>query len=482
MHDPSTMSATELTRVLRRREVSSRELLNHYLHRIEADAGVVNAVITVDEDTARAQAAAADEALVRGEPTGPLYGLPMTVKDVLETAGMRTTAGALELAGHVPDRDADAVARLRAAGAVIFGKTNTPPYATDYQTSNPLFGRTTNPWDAGRSPGGSAGGSAAALAAGHTGFELGSDLAGSIRIPAANCGVVGLKPSHGIIPTRGHIPGPPGTLAAPALGTVGPLGRSADDLALGLDVLAGPDARSARAWHLQLPGPRHATLGGYRIAVVLDDPYCPVDASVLDVLGSLVTTLRSSGATLEDTPPAAPLSDTDLLFQQTLAGVTAAFQPPPTLEVYAGLVARADPDDTGPLIQWARWSLQTVRDWSFATERRAQLKARWAEFFTRYDALLCPVSNVPALPHDDSRDPALRTISVNGRPTPYLSQSIWSGLATVADLPAVAVPAGLTSTRLPVGVQVVAPYLEDRTAIDIARHIEQAIGRLPHTP
>ena len=402
----------------------------------------------------------------------------MTVKDVIETAGLRTTAGAPELAGHIPFRDADAVARLRTAGAVIFGKTNTPPYAADYQTNNPLFGRTTNPWDAGRTPGGSAGGSAAALAAGHTSFELGSDLGGSIRIPAANCGVFGLKPSHGIIPTRGHIPGPPGSLAEPELATLGPLGRSADDLDLGLAVLAGPDQRSGRAWRLELPGPRHATLGGYRLAVVFDDPYCPVDTTVVQVLTSLVATLRSAGATIKETSPPAPLSETDPLYQQTLAGVTAAFQPPQAMDFYEGMVARAGPADTNPLTQWARWNLQTVRDWSFAREARAQLKVRWAAFFNQYDALLCPVSNVLAIFHDDSPQPALRTILVNGRPTPYLSQSNWSGLATVADLPAVAVPAGLTTANLPVGVQVVAPYLEDRTAIDIARHIERVVGRL----
>ena len=301
---------------------------------------------------------------------------------------------------------------------MIFGKTNTPPYAADYQTNNPLFGRTTNPWDASRTPGGSAGGSAAALAAGHTSFQLGSDLGGSIRIPAANCGVFGLKPSHGIIPTRGHIPGPPDSLAEPELATLGPLGRSADDLDLGLAVLAGPDERSARAWRLELPGPRHETLGGYRIAVVFDDPYCPVDTTVVEVLTSLVATLRSAGATIEETSPPAPLSETDPLYQQTLAGVTAAFQPPQAMDFFEGMVTHADTADTNPLTQWARWNLQTVREWSFAREARAQLKARWAEFFNQYNALLCPVSNVPAISHADSPQAALRRSWSTADPRP----------------------------------------------------------------
>ena len=151
------------------------------------------------------------------------------------------------------------------------------------------------------------------------------------------------------------------------------------------------------------------------------------------------------------------LSETDPLYQQTMAGVTAAFQPSQAMDFYEGMIARADSADTNPMTQWARWNLQTVRDWSFARQARAQLKARWTEFFNHYDALLRPVSNVPAISHDDSPEPSRRTILVNGQSAPYLSQSIWSGLATVADLPAVAVPAGITTSNLPTGVQVVAP-------------------------
>ena len=308
-------------------------------------------------------------------------------------------------------------------------------------------------------------------------MELGSDLAGSIRIPAANCGVCGLKPSYGLVPTRGHIPPPPGELAESDLATLGPLGRGVDDLALALEVLAGPDARSALVWQLNLPVPRHDRLAEYRIAVLLDDPYCPVDSAVLEVLTSLLDTLRTAGARIEQVQAPAPLSQTDPLYQQTLAGVTAAFLPAPNLQFLQAVAQGADPSDTSALTQWARWSVQPVRDWWLARECRAQLKAMWADFYRTYDALLCPVSNVAAIPHDDSPEPALRTIEVNGHPAPYLSQAVWSGLATVADLPAVAVPAGLTDTGLPVGVQVVAPYLEDRTAIDIARHIEATVGR-----
>ena len=216
-------SATALTARLRSREISSCELLRHYRARIERFNPAVNAVVTLDE-RAFEQAAAADAALARGESWGPLHGLPITIKDSLETAGLRTTAGAPEYAAHVPARDADAVARLRAAGAIVFGKTNLPAYAADCQTFNPIFGTTRNPWNLERAVGGSSGGAAAAVAAGLTGLDLGSDLGGSIRNPAGYCGVYGLRPSYGIIPTRGHVPGPPGSLAELDMVTVGSTG------------------------------------------------------------------------------------------------------------------------------------------------------------------------------------------------------------------------------------------------------------------
>jgi amidase len=208
-------SGADLVHALRNREINSRELLEDYLNRIDELNRALNAVVTLDVDAARAAATAADEATTRGHDVGVLHGLPITVKDAFETAGLRTTSGAPELAGYVPARDADAVARLRAAGAVVFGKTNLPVFAMDWQSANPVFGVTNNPWDLTRTPGGSSGGAAAAVSAGLTGLELGSDIRGSLRQPAHNCGVFALKPSFGLVPVRGHIPGPPGTLSAP---------------------------------------------------------------------------------------------------------------------------------------------------------------------------------------------------------------------------------------------------------------------------
>lgn len=478
MTDPGRMSATELTAGLRRREISSRELLDHYLARIADDAGSVNAVVTLDVERATAAARAADEALAAGEPLGPLCGLPMTVKDTLETAGVRTTSGAAELADHVPVRDAISVKRLRAAGAVIFGKTNVPTYAADFQTSNDLFGVTSNPWDPSRSPGGSAGGAAAALAAGHTGLEIGSDLAGSIRLPAASCGVYGLKPSHGLIPTQGHIPGPPGSLGEPELAVLGPMGRGAADLGLGLDVLAGAGPAASIAWRLQLPRDEHRTLGDYRVAVCLEDPYYPVDDAVLDVLSAAVGALSAAGARIDHVPLPVPLGESDRLFQQLLAGTTSQFQPEPALDFFTAVAQGAEPADESPLTQWSRWITQPVHDWHLARERREHLIVRWADFFTQHDVLLCPVSPLAALVHDPAPEPALRTILVNDEPRPYLSQSVWPGLASVANLPAASVPVGLTVGGLPVGIQIVGPAFGDHRVVQVACRIEEVLGRL----
>jgi amidase len=446
--DLTTASASTLVAALRDRRVSSRELLDAYLLRIETHNPALNAVVTLDVERARAAAAEADRRTARGDATGALHGLPMTVKDSLETAGLRTTAGSPDLAGYVPAVDADAVARLRREGAVIFGKTNLPVFAMDWQSSNPVFGTTNNPWDVTRTPGGSSGGAAAAVAAGLTGLELGSDIRGSLRQPAHNTGVFTLKPSFGIVPTRGHIPGPPGSLSTPDMAVLGPIARSADDLDLALDVIAGPDAPSATAWRLRLPAPRGESLSDYRIGVWLDDPGCPVDAAVLDVLERTVDRLRDAGATVDDQARPVDLGEASEVFERLFA---AAVSP-------------------------------GAADWNHVHEHRQQLRARWAVFFERFDVLLTPVAPVAAIRHDHSGDVGSRTITVNGRSRPYTDQSTWTGLAGASYLPAAVTPAGHTSAGLPVGIQVVAPFLEDRTAVDIARHLERVLGGFQAPP
>jgi len=325
---------------------------------------------------------------------------------------------------------------------VIFGKTNLPTFAMDWQTYNPIFGTTNNPWDLTRTPGGSSGGPAAAVAAGMTALDMGSDLSGSLRQPAHTTGVFTLKPSFGVVPGRGHIPGPPGTLSNTDMAVLGPIGRTADDLDLALDVLAGPDEWSATAWQLRLPPARGRSLSEYRVGVWLDDSTCPVDSEVLGVLEAAVTQLASAGARIDIAARPVDLADSNALFVNLLMAAVSPGTP----------------------------------DWNQTNERRQQLRARWQAFFRSFDVLLTPVSPVAAIAHDHTGDVFSRTITVNGSARPYVEQGVWTGLAGVAYLPAAVAPFGRTTGGLPVGVQVIAPYLEDRTAIDVARHIERHLG------
>ena len=444
-------TAHELLRALRKREISARELLAEQLTRIESLNPTVRAVVSIDGDRARVSARLADEALARGRFLGPLHGLPMTVKDTFETAGLRTTAGSPALSDHRPTADAVAVARLRAAGAVIVGKTNTPELAGDWQTTNELFGTTHNPWDLTRTCGGSSGGSAAALAAGLTPLELGSDIGGSIRVPATLCGVTGHKPTHGIVPQRGHIPGPPGSLSQPDLGVVGPLARSVADLALALEVIAGPIPPQSLGWRLELPAPSKSGLRSWRVAAVIDDSSMPVDASVRRVLSDSLDTLASAGMTI-DRQPRLPVE---------LHSVA---------DLYTTMLR--------PVVDGDRRLTHT--QWLASNEHRLLLQQKLQEFFARYDVLLMPTFPVAAFGHD-ARPAELRTLVVDGRPLPYTATALfWPALATLLHLPATALPVGLSAggpSGLPVGLQVVGPYLGDLTTLAVASDIERVVGR-----
>lgn len=482
MADMHFRSATELTAAIRRREISSRELLEIYLARVDKFNPALNSVVTLDVERARARAAEADQALARGESWGPLHGLPITVKDTFETAGLRTTAGSPTLANHVPATDAETVKRLRGAGAVIFGKTNTPVFASDFQSYNPVFGTTNNPWDATRAPGGSSGGSAATLAAGLSGLELGSDIGGSIRTPCHWSGVFGHKPSFDIVPLRGHIPGPPGMLSKMDLPVAGPMARSAEDLDLALDVLAGPTDDEATGWQLALPRPRRADLRSYRVAAWLDDADCPVDTQVGDVLRDTVAALRSAGVRVDETArPFGQLRDTVELYSSLLwPGMVSGYPD----ELFDALVshASANPDDRSGFGRLARHGTQRFRDWTRANEARAQLRARVAAFFRDFDVLLTPVNPVPAIPHDHSEPFHARVIRVNGAERPYFDLLSWIAPATTCYLPASTAPVGRTRTGLPVGMQIVGPYLEDRTTIDFARRLGELRGGFTPPP
>ena len=295
-------SATELLSRLRTGNISAADLTDLHIRRIERHDGRLNAVVVRDFDRARQQARAADQARARGE-TRPLLGLPMTLKESINVTGLGTTCGVPDWKGYVSPHDGAAAARSRAAGAVLLGKTNVPPMLADWQSANPIFGRTNNPWDLGRTPGGSSGGGAAALAAGLTALEVGSDIGGSIRVPAAFCGVYGHRPSETLLPRSGQFPMPPLPNAATVMGVQGPLARSAEDLELALSVLAGPDVGEDVAWTVSLPAARHDRLADFRVAILPPIPWHPVDEQITAGLLDLASRLARMGAVVKEVQP-----------------------------------------------------------------------------------------------------------------------------------------------------------------------------------
>lgn len=480
MDELAFRTATELVAALRRKEVSSRELLDHYLARVERVNPRLNAVVTLDVERARKRAAAADEALARGELWGPLHGLPMTIKDTFETAGLRTTAGFSPLADHVPTVDAVAVARLIGAGAVVFGKTNVPMLAGDWQTYNAIFGTTNNVWDVTRAPGGSSGGSATVVAAGLAGLELGSDIGGSIRVPSHWSGVYGHKPTHGIVPQRGHIPPQPGALTESDLDVIGPIARGPADLELALSVLAGPLPDRAVGWRLALPPPRRGRLRDFRVAAWLDDPAFPVDAQVHARLADAVRALRAAGVTVDEAArPGFGLAEVVEDYTKLLYPILVAGYPRDTFDA---LVELAKQPDEGFGSRLARAGTIRHRDWLASHETRERVRARLAEFFTRYDVLLLPVNQVPAIPHDPSEPMMDRRVRVNGRERNYFDMLAWISIATFTYHPATAAPIGRTDAGLPVGLQIVGPYLEDRTPLEFARQLADVVGGYVRPP
>ncbi len=477
MNDIALRPATELAAMLRDRKISSVELLQLYLGRVARLNPALNAVVYMDVDAAMARAAEADKALAAGRSWGPLHGLPMTIKDSFEVAGMLTTSGAPELRDHRSPYNAVAVQRLLDAGAVIFGRTNVPLYTGDLQSYNAVYGTTNNPWDVTRTPGGSSGGAAAAVAAGLCGLELGSDIGGSIRTPSGFCGVYGHKSSWGLVPARGHIPGPPGSVSESDIGVCGPIARAPQDLELALNILAGPDPLMGLARPAALPSATDKPLRGLRIAAWIDDPVCPVDRSVGDRLQGLLDALAKAGAVVDDKArPEIDPRQAFATFVRLLMAVMAAGFPEQALAQFLAYAKQVDSKDMSFAANSAIGATMNHRQWLSANEARNHMRARWAEFFRNYDVLLCPITPTAAIPHDHGANQTARQIEVNGKPLPYMEQIFWAGIIGMAYLPSTAAPIGQTPAGLPVGVQIVGPYYGDLTTIRVAGLLREVIG------
>jgi amidase len=476
-------SATELVEAMAAGQVSAVELAEAAIARIELHDAALNAVCVRDFDRALQAARDADAARARGE-SRPLLGVPMTVKESFHMAGLPTTWGMPAFADFVPDSDAVAVARVKAAGAVVLGKTNVPLNLGDLQSYNEIYGTTRNPWNLERTPGGSSGGSAAALAAGYGPLSIGSDIGGSLRNPAHFCGVYAHKPTLGLLPLRGHTP--PAIPVVPSdsdLAVIGPMARTTADLSLLLDVLAGPDELDlGAAYRLALPPARHADLAEHRVLVLDAHPSVAVSSDVRAALDQFAGRLARAGVPVTRESPLLPdQAETAALFIRLLMAALSARFPPHVHEQMRTAAAGLDEDDHSIAAEHIRGTALSYRDWLLADGRRRVLRQHWQNLFAEVDIVLCPVTATPAFPHDHS-NMAQRRITVDGYEHGYFDQLALAGVATLPGLPATALPIGISQDGLPIGVQAIGPRYGDRTTLRFAELTEREFGGFTPPP
>ena len=478
-------TATEMLTALRARKASAIELLELHRKRIARHNPELNAIVEPDFDRARQAADAADRRRLAGEDA-PLLGLPMTLKESINVRGLRTTVGMPFWNDARVDYDAPITARVQAAGAVVMGKTNVPQMLADWQSSNPVYGRTSNPWDLARTPGGSSGGSAAALAAGLTPLEFGSDIGGSIRVPAAFCGVYGHRPSDSAMPRSGQFPFPPMPNSALAMAVLGPLARSAEDLEVALDVAAGPEVGEDVAWRLALPAARHERLSAFRVAILPALDWMPLDAEIATALEALDSRLGRLGCTVKRAQPEGLGDHREFfaLYLTLLSAITTARMPVEQRRATAETMRTRDDE-------WSRATQRGIEagapDYLLWIGRREQIRAAWRAFFREWDVLLAPAFLTVAYPHWDKPTPATpesirKTLDVNGAPALETLGLFYPAVATVPGQPATAFPVGRTRSGLPIGLQVIGPYLEDRTPIRFAALVAREIGGFTPPP
>jgi amidase len=456
---------------LRARRLNAVELLRLHQERMARLNPILNAVVSPNP-AAEQEALAADQARALGHEA-PLLGLPVTVKDCIAVAGLLSTVGDPALRDNIAHEDAPTVAALRRAGAVILGKTNMAPWGGHFFTDNALFGRSANLWNMAYTPGGSTGGGAAAVAAGLSPLELGSDLGGSVRIPAAFCGLYGHRPSEGLMPRTGAMPKRESAMLPHPLALMsvpGPLARSAEDLELALQVLAGPEMGEEPAWSVRLPGSRSERLTDFRVAVMPLPAWLPVDDELLAAQERLAGWLSGSSGRVKTACPE-PLNDLiayHSLFVTYTAALTTQSLPAEARRAYAARL-RAESDD--PLTKARARGAELDAAGLFALlAQRERYRAAWRAFFREYDILLTPPTLRPAFRHDEAprADDAHPTISVNGKPVPYGWLAILPAVASTCGLPATVLPFGRNAAGLPLGVQLIGPYLEDRTPLRLA--------------
>jgi amidase len=476
-HELDYATALQAADAIRKKQVSSVELTKRVFERIDRYNPQLNAFAYQLREDAMAQAAKADAEQAKGNSLGVFHGVPITVKESYGVAGHPCTWGLPLLRDSRAPQDSDAVARLRAAGAVLVGATNVPVALSDWQSYNPIYGQTNNPWDVKRSPGGSSGGSAAALAAGFGYLSMGSDIGGSIRLPSHFCGVFGHKPTLDLVSTQGQLPG--GVQTAPGFSTLlavgGPMARSAQDLLAALKVVGGPTAWDARAWKWQMPEPRARSLKDFRVGYVIDDPIAPPTPEVKAVLQNVIEVLSRSGTKLKPGWPAG-YRPADLLanYGFHLEAFLYSVAPPEEQERLRKTFASNIGQGSGALSSFADWQQQNFR--------RLGFRAQWQAWFEQVDVFLSPVAFTAAFPHDHSEPQEQRTIATSGGPRRYMDMRNWIALATVTGCPATVAPVGRTPDGLPVGIQIMGPFWEDATPITFADLLTREIGGFSPPP
>jgi amidase len=473
LHDLLFRDATDQLKALSAREVTARELLQIVVAQTDRLGNRLNAVVARDLDRAYADAERTDKSRANAHRVGELGGLPMTVKDTLDVEAMPASAGVRSMLDRSA-QDAVVVRHARAEGAIIWGKTNVPLKAGDWQTYNPLYGTTNNPWDARLTPGGLSGGSAAAIAAGLSALELGADIGGSLRVPASFCGVFAHKPTYGLVSQAGLVP-PKYRAADLDLAVVGPVARSARDLRLLLSIIAGKPISA-----------EPVNLTGARAALWLDEPTFALDGEVRTALEGFADRLASVGTHVRRVKSPVPAEALMFTYTVLLYSLIYADLDPAARVIYEGLRApaklalafRAKP------LSWAQGVVGATarhREWLIANEARARLQEALNSFFSGYDVLLTPVSPTVAFPHDH-RPIQLRKLRLsNARSISYLEMMNWNALATVAGLPATVMPVARTDSNLPVGVQIIGSKGADAETLAVAQAIEQQLGGF-HAP
>ena len=471
-HDLDFASALQAADAIRRKQVSSVELTKRIFARMDHYNPQLNAFVYQLREDALAQAQKADDAQAQGKSLGVFHGVPITVKESFGVAGHPATWGIPDFRDAKTRRNSEVVERLLSdAGAVLVGATNVPVALGDWQSYNPIYGTTNNPWDLKRTPGGSSGGSAAALAAGLGYLSVGSDIGGSIRVPAHFCGIFGHKPTLDLVSTEGHLPG--GSRGAPSFSTLlavaGPLARSAADLLAAMKILGGPTGWDAKAWKWTMPEPRARSLKDFRVGYVIDDPIAPPTAEMKALLQKTIEHLERAGAQLKPGWPQ-DYKPADLLenYRFHLDAFMFSTAPPAEQERMRKSADPATSKNSGALSSFADWQQQNFR--------RLGFRAQWQRYFNEVDVFLSPVGFSPAFPHDHSEPLSKRVIATSSGPRKYTEMFNWIGAATLTGCPATVAPIGRTPEGLPVGIQIMGPFWEDATPITFADLLAQELG------